>query len=387
MFGTYGTLWLFDLWNMLGAVRTNNTQAATFSGGPDLKEVLQCSSKMLACCGCSIHCRHRNAFGGEGPDYSTFGSLGHNCGIGDLKTVTELGNRCNELGLDTSSAGAVISWAIELYERGLLSESRAGRKLRFGDAELVFDLLTEIAERRGLGDILAESSRAISSFGKESADFLIAAKGLPQSDPIDLRFITSFALGEALSSRGADHLRSRPTADVLGMKPEFSRKIYGVPVDSDPGDYGTKHHLIHYHENFLAVVDSLGICKFGYGLNGFDGTTYEDFPGLIRLSTGLELAEQELEAVGKRICNLERLINQREGLGRDHDTLPRRYFDEPIPSGPAKGRRLDREKFGSMISAYYQLRGWNGDGSLPQGQIEELERLGRVEFETETSYV
>jgi len=223
-----------------------------------------------------------------------------------------------------------------------------------------------------------ESSRGTrgptDEFGPETKDFLIAVKGLPQSDPHDCRFIKSFALGIATSSRGADHLRSRPTLDILDLPDELRMSVYGQYTNSNPAAYDTKEILVYTHENVYAVTDSVGICKFVcHGFNSPGMIKYEHFSDLIRLVTGLEMDPEELKEVGKRVIDLERAFNVREGVTRKDDTLPKRYFDDPMPLRLTKGHRVDREKFDGMLSRYYALRGWDDNGMLPAQRMQELE--------------
>ena len=375
--GKVGTSLLYEPSNRIGAIRTHNSQLNTFSESLNASEIEKYTGKMLACYGCVVHCRHRNLFGGEGPEYSVIGLLGANCGIDDPAEVVKLNNLVNDLGLDASSAGGIIPWAIELYQRGIIGPEVTGRELHFGDAGLVRDLLLDISERRGFGDILAESTRAVRRFGERSRDYLIAVKGLPQSDPHDCRYIKSFALGLAVASRGADHLRNRPTLEILYLPPELNARIYGREVDPDITSYRDKEVLVHFSENIFAVVDSLGICKFVcHGFNSPHLLKYEHFSELIRLATGLALSPEELREVGKRVVDLERYINLRLGVTRQDDTLPKRYFDDPMPLGEARGHHIDRAEFEGMLSRYYTLRGWDEEGRLPPGRVAELEALG-----------
>ncbi|MCL6638597.1 MAG: aldehyde ferredoxin oxidoreductase family protein [Firmicutes bacterium] len=375
--GRVGSPLLYDVSNYLGAIRTHNSQQTVFFDTLNAEEIHKYVDKMLSCFGCVVHCRHRNRLGGEGPEYSSEGLIGANIGIADTYQVIELQNLVNELGLDVSSAGSYISWAIELFERGYLDERTAGRPLRFGDYPVLRQLIIDIAYRRGFGDELAEGSLLVEKYGKETADFLIAVKGLPQSDPHDVRYLKAFALGIATSSRGADHLRSRPTLEILDLPSEVRRKIYGRPVDPNPMSYNTKSLLVYYHENIYAVVDCLGICKFiCHGFNSPRNLNYTHFKELIKLAYGLEFTEQELDEAGKRVINIERLINHQEkGISRKDDTLPARYFDEPMPSARAKGSYIDRAGFNKMLDEYYALRGWDSDGILPPGPVEEFRAL------------
>ena len=372
--GRVGTTILYDVSNVLGTVRTENSLKNAFDDSLLSSEFEKQADKMLSCFVCPVHCRHRNKHGGEGPDYSTFGTLGAGCGVSGADVAADINNVCNDLGLDSSSAGTIISWAIELYQRGLITREQTGREYRFGDAELVKSLLHDITERRGFGNALAESTRAVSVLGEETKDYVIAIKGLPQSDSHDVRYLVSFALGIAVAGRGADHLRNRPTLEILGLPPEALNRIYGTTIHPDPTAYETKEHLVYYHENIYAAVDTLGLCKFVcHGFNSPHMLDYDAFARLIEYGTGLELSKDDLMEIGKRIVDLERLINARLGVDGKYDTLPRRFFDDPAPLRVAKGHKIDREKFSQLLQRYYALRGWTTDGVPTEERRLELE--------------
>lgn len=376
--GRVGTPFLYEVSNHLGAIRTHNSQLNGFDDSLNAEEIEKLVEKMVACFGCSVHCRHRNKLGGEGPDYTTVGLLGANLGISGAEHVIELNNLCNDLGLDTASTGSIIGWAIELYERGIITEADAGRTLRYGDFELMRDLIKDIAGRRGFGDVLAESTKAVARFGEASRDYLIAIKDLPQSDPHDVRYIKAFSLAIAVASRGADHLRNRPTLEILNLPEELTVKLYGAKVNSEITAYDTKEYPVIFSENIYAVVDSLGLCKFiCHGFNSPHLVKYGDFADLICLATGWAVTEEELRAVGPRIVNLERMLNAREGLSRQDDTLPRRYFEEPMAMRVTKGHRIEREKFEELLSAYYRQRNWDDEGYPPQAVVDEINAMAQ----------
>jgi aldehyde:ferredoxin oxidoreductase len=364
--GKVGTPLLYNPANTLGALRTKNSQENSWTPDLGAHELEKHVDQMVSCAGCAVHCRHVNRFGGEGPEYSTVGLLGANCGIDKIEDVLKLNNLCNDLGLDTSSTGTVIPWAMELYQRGIIGDDKTGTPLEWGDFERVYTLIEEIATRRGFGDTLAESSQAV-ALGKlpeEAAGYLIAIKGLPQSDPHDPRYIKSFALGLAVASRGADHLRNRPTLDILKLPDDVREAIYGAPTVADPTSYDTKEIIVAFSENIYAVSDCLGICRFvTRGFNSPKLLGFEHFSKLIKLALGLDFSEEELTDAGRRVVDLERLVNRKLGLTRADDTLPRRYFDEPMPGGSTKGHRIERDKFDEMLTRYYSLRGWSEEGA------------------------
>ena len=374
--GKLGTPFLYEVANRLGAFRTRNSQDNFFEETLVASEIEKFSDKMLACTSCVVHCRHRNTLGGEGPEFSTIGLLGANIGLAPTDQVIALNNLVNDLGLDASSTGTIIAWAMELYQRGLITDEMTEGPLEWGDYERVVDLIGDIAHRRGFGNVLAESSQAKKLFPPEAADYLIAIKDLPQSDPHDVRYIKSFALGIAVASRGADHLRNRLTLDILKLPDEARMKIFGVKTSADPTSYEGKAGMVAWHDDIYAVADCLGVCRFvTHGFNSPHLLGYDHFVELAQSVTGLKFSESELRDVGRRVIDLERLINLEFGRTRADDTLPKRYFDDPMPARATKGHRIERDKFEKMLDEYYEARGWDEQGNLPEARLNELNEL------------
>jgi len=373
--GSVGTPLLYEVSNTLGAIRTKNSQLNAWSERLNAEEIEKHVEKMISCSSCIVHCRHRNMLGGEGPEYTAVGLLGANLGIEDPAEVIELNNVCNELGLDISSSGTILAWAFELYEKGIIDNSLTGEELCFGDFQLAKKLLHKISRREGFGNILAESTKNIARFGEKSKDYLIAVKGLPQSDPHDCRYIKAFALGIATSSRGADHLRSRPTLEIfLKLPKEVKEKIYGKGIPNDPTSYISKEKTIYFSDNIFAVIDSLGVCKFiCHGFNSPHFVDYTWMKKLVHCASAWDVSEKELEEVGKRVIDIERMFNNREGISRKDDTLPKRYFDEPMPLNLSKGHHIDRKEFDKLLTRYYKLRDWTNDGQVKKERVKELE--------------
>jgi aldehyde:ferredoxin oxidoreductase len=375
--GKVGTPLLYEVSNTIGAIRTKNSQLNAWSDKLNADEIEKHVEKMISCSSCIVHCRHRNTLGGEGPEYTALGLIGANIGLEEPEQVIELNNICNELGLDISSAGTYLAWAYELYEKGIIDKKMTGRKLGFGDFELSKQLLHDISRRKGFGDVLAEGSWNVKRFGKNSGDYLIAVKGLPQSDPHDVRYMKAFALGIATSSRGADHLRSRPTLEIFFKLPkEVRERIYGKGVPNDPTSYECKEKTVFFSDNIFAAVDSLGVCKFI--CHGFNSPHYMDFgwmSKLVHAASGWDFKEKDLREVGKRVIDTERMINIRFGLTKKDDTLPKRYFDDPMPLKIGKGHHIDRKEFSKMLDRYYKLRGWDEKGMVQPERVKELEGL------------
>lgn len=374
--GRVGTPLLYEVSNKLGAIRTRNSQENFFEDTLDAEHIEKFSDKMLACTSCVVHCRHRNTLGGEGPEYSTVVMLGSNIGIAPTEQMIALNNLVNDLGLDSSSTGTIIAWAMELYQRGLIDDSMTGGPLNWGDYEVIHGLIEDIAYRRGFGDKLAESTQAAKFFPPEARDYLIAIKNLPQSDPHDVRYFKGFALGIAVASRGADHLRNRPTLEVFKLPDEVRASIYGRVNDPDPTGYKDKGLIIAYGDDIFAVGDNIGICRFiTRGFNSPHLLGYQEFCDQIAAATGLEYTPETLREVGRRTLDTERMINADFGLSRADDTLPKRYFDEPMPARKTQGHHVDREQFQNMLDDYYTERGWDKDGRVPPVRQAEIDAL------------
>lgn len=306
---------------------------------------------------------------GDGPDYVTLGKFGPIVGIGEPEQVLRLNNILNELGLDSASAGGAIAWAMELYQRGLITqEDTGGLDLSWGNYEAIERLLFLTAAREGFGDVIADSARAVERgrYPREALRYRWAVKGLFQTDPHDSRILKGFALGLAVSTRGMDHLRNRPTLEInprINDDPEFKRALYGGEVSAEPNRYEGKERAVLACENLFAVGDAVGMCRFATKLFNSPSTAdYEDFARQLRELTGESFTVAELEEVGKNINGIERLLNARLGLTGEDDTLPERMFEEPIRVGPFAGEKIDRERFEELKNRFYALVGLNAEG-------------------------
>jgi len=374
---TYGTSYLVDAHQKLGCLPVrNNQQNATADESwknIGMESMKKHSTKMSACFGCSVHCRHsyRVPFGphkgayAEGPEYISIAHLGADTGTFDMETVLVAQDLCNRYGMDTLSAGAIIAWAMELYQRGIIDrEFAGGLPLEWGNGQTLIELINRIAHRKDFGNILAEDGlRAASRIGGNSEDYFMHVKG--QAVCTDERGLMGCALNIATSSRGADHLRSRPIPEGMLLQPDFLRELYGGPVSSDPRSYEGKALMVTETEKRLAVPDMLETCKMlTKGFLSPRNLDYSDYADLANAVAGLDVTSQELEECGERVVNLERLFNLREGLTREDDTLPRRYFEEETPKlGIVGGNKVDRGKFGQMLDEYYELHGWDRKGT------------------------
>jgi len=377
--GMQGTPLLFGPANAAGFLGVRNNQFTSIGEQGyrlEAEALMPYSRGMVACFACPVHCRHRFMLNedirGEGPEYASIGSLGTKLGNLDLENILIAIERCNRHGLDTISTGSYIAWAMELYQRGILDRRKTGIPLEWGNQTSILKIIDLIAQRKGFGDMLAEGSSAKDALGASSADYLLAIKGLP-IEMTDERLPKSFALGLATSTRGACHMRSRPSMDVLGLPQAVLEKIYGGPVSNRIASYRGKGRMVWWHELLHAATDALGVCRFLTAFSSPHGLQYRQFARLIRLATGLEISASQLRTSAERIYTLERMLLVGDGISRKDDTLPKRYFEEPIPEGPARGCVIESKGFDRMLDENYRLHGWDKDG-IPLKRT--LKRLG-----------
>lgn len=386
--GTYGTLFIFDVTNSTGLIRTRNFQAnqLPFSEDIEAEAMAPYTVGMAACYGCTVHCRHKYVLPegrfkgqyGEGPEYTSQGAFGTEVGANRMLGVLEGNQLVNQYGLDTLEVGGMIGWAMELYEKGLLPPDLVGDlDLRWGNLDAVLQLVEDIAHRRGLGDVLAEGPLgAIERLGPQTAGYNIHVKGMSNLQS-DERPTPSLALNIATSTRGADHLRSRPAIDLYHLPAQVLEEVYGRPgLSSDYRSYEGKPWMVVWQERLYALVDSLGVCKFQSVFLSPHMPKAEEYARVLKLVTGLEFTPEDLMEIGERVTTLERLFDIREAnIGRADDRLPERYYTEPTSAGLAavRGKTIDREKFERMLDEYYDLHGWDRDG---RPTPEARERLG-----------
>jgi aldehyde:ferredoxin oxidoreductase len=355
-----GTLANLLAFNAISTLPTRNFQAATFAGAPQLAAEDLAEARSVArnsCASCSIGCEHIYATKGGGQarvEYENVFALGPLCGVSDPDAVLTASERCDALGLDTISAGGTIAWAMECAERGLIDAPW----LRFGDGDALLRALDEIGARSGLGDLLAEGSRRASAeVGGKAPSLATHVKGLelPGYEP---RTLQAMALGMAVNARGADHNRSGAyEADLAGGHDRLA---------------GGQAHAAAaiVTEDRAAIMDSLILCKF---LRGVFADPFPEWAALLSAVTGWDVDGAELQRTAVRIVLAKRLFNLREGWTRDEDWLPDRFLAETLELESGRSARLTPERLRTMIDAYYEGRGLDGDG-LPD--IDQLEALG-----------
>jgi aldehyde:ferredoxin oxidoreductase len=386
----WGTMFIYGVTNTTGLVRVRNFQLNQQVGGNvESEHIEKYALGTEGCYGCIIHCRHKylireGPYAGayaEGPEYTSQGAFGMEVGCNNFETILVGNHLVNKYGLDTLETGSMIGWAMELYEKGILTDADTeGLKLDWGNDEAVLEMIVRIAERRGLGDILAEGPlRAAEKIGQDSLKYCIQVKGMSNLHS-DERPTPSLALGIATGSRGSDHLRSRPAIDLYHLPEPLLRKIYGGPrpydgpLSSDYTSYEGKPRMVQWQEMLYEAVDCTGVCKFHSIFLSPNLISFEELSKLLYYNTGLELTPEDIWEIADRAYTVERLFNIREGLTRKDDWLSDRYFDEPTPVGLpiVRGKSLDREKFKQMLDEYYELHGWDEDGVPTPETLKEL---------------
>ncbi len=367
---TEGTMFLVDLMNENGMFPTHNSQKLVFKGSKKIDGqalINTIKSRDAACHGCVVHCGNVvdvkdgefGPFQVEGPEYETACLLGANCGVDNLEAIAYLNLLCDRFGLDTISTGGTIAFAMECAQRGILTtKDLDGIDLQWGDYRAMGEIIAKIARREGVGSLLAEgSSRAAAEIGGNAPRYAMHVKGLeiPGYDP---RGAVGMALAYAVADRGGCHLRAWTIYDeVVGDMDRFSTE--------------GKATLVAARINRKALMDSIGMCEV-MGLS-------ERFAGLLEAATGwsvdmrvnADLPGTFIEdflingregGVGRRISNLTRAFNVREGLGKEDDQLPDRYFEDTVAEGPVQGHTVSREGFEKMRNEFYRTCGWTPEG-------------------------
>jgi aldehyde:ferredoxin oxidoreductase len=354
----YGTPLTLNVTHAGGILPTKNFQFGTWEKALekiDSVGVYKSVKSHKACISCFVHCSlvteaSEGRYKGvtlEGPEYETLGMFGSNQLIDDLPAIMQANILCDQLGIDTISAGNVIGFVMECFEKELISPDQAGGlEIRFGDSEASLAALEMMAMRQGFGDIMAEGVRAAAQYiGNGSERFAMHVKGMefPAYEP---RGAFGSGLSYAVSPRGACHRRAWPPAkEILG----------GYPPYTIEGKAAMIKEL--YDEN--CVLHSLLVCDMPAK---FIPLSLDDYSQYLHAVSGELVSKEDLLKIAERTETLIRMFNNREGLTRKDDTLPYRTLHEPLLDGPAKGQCIGEENLSKMIDEYYALRGWNASG-------------------------
>jgi aldehyde:ferredoxin oxidoreductase len=355
-----GTAPTVDLVNAFGGLPTRNFTAGQFEGteainGEAIKDNWLVANK--ACFACNIACGRvtqvspnadkymvnmhpRNwKVAGEGPEYENLWSLGADCGVDDMDAIVMANYLCNDLGMDPISMGATLAAAMEMYERGLLSDGQTGMSLRFGDGKTLVAMTEATGFREGFGDELAEGSKRMTE-KFEHPEYFMGVKGqeFPAYDP---RGFQGMGVAYATCNRGACHLRAwTPGIETTG--------------EYDPHGTDGKSAWVAEEQNRTTAHDATGICMFTTA-----GAPLDDLIPVLSTATGVDYTMDDFVHIGERIWNIERLWNLKAGLTAADDTLPKRLLEEAHAEGPSAGVTVNLD---AMLPDYYAARGWTEDG-------------------------
>ena len=367
----YGTTIVTSWCDEVGALPTRNFSAGSFEGGKGIygqtmrEKIVITDKGCFGCpcpCGKYSHMKKYNTYV-EGPEYETIGLMGSNLGIDDIEAVAQANLLCDNLGIDTISAGNAIAWAMECYEKGIFTKADTdGLDLKFGNVEATFTLIEKIARREGLGALLADGvKRASQKVGKGSEKFAIHVKGMEQS-AYATHNATAMLLAYMTCDVGAHHNRSWAITYDLQVGRELVTP--------------EKVTRIIWLQDFRPMFDVIGGCRLQWVELGIDRDLY--VPALEAI-TGIHRSWQDLEKVGERIWNMTRLFwaRENEGFGRSWDMPAPRFYEEAPTSGATKGQITKLEDVNRLLDMYYEQRGWSADG-LPTPET--LEKLSLKEF-------
>ncbi len=356
---TYGTAVLVNIINENGAFPVNNFQGSYFDKAEQISgETLSEKHliKKTACYRCPIACgRHVRIGDGEGggPEYETIWAFGADCGISDMDQIIKANHMCNEVGIDTISAGATLAAAMELYQRGLVKEEELeGLTLKWGDADSIVEWMRKTGRAEGFGKKLAMGSyRLADSYGVADLSMSVKKLEIPAYDP---RAIQGQGLQYATSNRGGCHVRGYL----------ISPEILALPEKLDRLSLKDKPSWAKIFQDLTASIDSLGLCLFTSFAIGAP-----EYADLVNAVCGTNHTADTILEAGERIWNIERQFNLEAGISPSEDKLPKRLLEEPITDGPSKGWV---HKLSELLPEYYELRGWSKDGYPTEERLKKL---------------
>jgi len=358
---TYGTAILVNIINSVGSYPYRN-----FQGGVDEDADMTSGETLITqdnwkgntyCHRCTIGCGRgvtRNGAKIGGPEYETIWGFAADCGVNDIQAVIEANHQCNEMGVDTISMACTIAAAMELYQRGFITDEDCnGVPLAWGNSEAVYEWVKRAGRAEGkIGKLMAQGSyRMCDHFGVPEYSMSVKKLDLPAYDP---RGIQGIGLNYATSNRGGCHVNGYT----------ISPEILGVPIEADRKVTEGKAELVKIFQDLTASIDSAGLCLFtSFALGA------PEYAALLSAATGEDFSADAVMEAGERIYNLERLFNKKAGMRPEEDTLPKRFFAEPLENEASKGMV---SRLSEMLPEYYELRGW--ENGFPKEET--LERLG-----------
>ncbi|MFX0049908.1 MAG: aldehyde ferredoxin oxidoreductase family protein [Candidatus Hermodarchaeota archaeon] len=357
-----GTVMWVKMANDAGFLPTRNFQSGVFEGADAISGERMRDEFVVghtACYRCAIACGktihfEKGKYAGlevDGPEYETSALMGASCGINDLGAIAKSNQICDDLGLDTITAGGTIAFAMECSEKGVLNQKDI-KNLEFGNADALHKMLHFIAQRQGVGELFSKGSLvAAKKIGHNSTDFAIQVKNLELAG-VEPRGSFGMALAYSTADRGGCHQRCwTPGAELSGVLTRFSMK--GVPK------------FIKETQDERAACFSLVLCDF----LPFD---VPEIVEMLNIATGFSYTPESYLMIGERIWNLIRMFNIREGMGVEYDVLPARFFQEDAPEGDPKGQKIILKDFEKARAEYYGLRGWDTEGIPSKEKLESL---------------
>jgi aldehyde:ferredoxin oxidoreductase len=387
--GKLGTASVVIPQNALGTLPTRNYTEAQYENAEDLSGETMADTilkKRDTCYACVVRCKRvvEGEYEGNkidpyygGPEYETLGTFGSMCGIKNMEAVAHANQICNSYGVDTITCGATIAFAIECFEKGVITAKETGGiELTFGNEASVLKVLDQIVNMSTpLGKILAKgSARAAKEWGKDSKKFLTTVKN--EEAPMHMpQCKKSLALIYAVNPFGADHQSSEHdwmyeagTADLYLER----LALLGLKNAPPPGDFGPeKVRFAYLSQIFYSMLDSLDLCQFVFG-PGWTLFGPLETVEMVKAVTGWDITLDELMKVGERRLNMMRVYNEREGFTSADDVLPEKFFVPLIGTGPTAGVAVNRDDFNSALSQYYSAMGWTNNGNPALLKLQEL---------------
>lgn len=367
----YGTSYVPQVTNTLGILPTRNFLQGTFEhvhniDGDALKD--NYLIRHTPCYRCPLSCGRLTEVPdgpykgkGEGPEYETISSLGTGCGVSNLAALVKANYLCNEYGMDTITTGMTIAVAMEMYEKGYLTEEQIGMPLKFGDHDAMIAMIKKMAYNEGFGQDLAMGSyRLAEKYGHPELAVTTRKQEFPGYDP---RGSQGMGLLYATSNKGASHMEG----DVA------YEEVFGVPVKENPLSTDGKAELVKHFQDSFALIDASGLCVFVAIRYVFEKERLilpRVLSEMMNLTTGAGYTPEEVMKAADRVYTLERMFLIKAGSGPEWDTLPTRMLHEPLPDGPAKGKVVELDK---MLPDFYKERGWDEQGYPTQEKLMELE--------------
>jgi aldehyde:ferredoxin oxidoreductase len=300
----------------------------------------------------------------EGPEFETTYSLGSTVGVDYLPAVIAADRLCDEYGIDTISAGVAIGWAMELYEKGILTKKDTyGIDLKFGNHAAMIEMLRKIAYREELGALLGQGTKkAAEKIGKGTGDYAMQIKGL-ELPAYDVRGAKAHGLNYATSYTGADHNRGYAFQEIFDIP---------IPEKVDRNATKGKGKLTKWNQDTRAVTcDCATMCAFLLDM-AVPAVACQNTADLVNAAAGTSFTPAEIEKIGERLNNIARLFNIGEGFSRKDDTFPKRIMTEPIKAGASKGQLISQADLDEMLDEYYAARGWDKNGSPTPAKLKDL---------------